>query len=216
MPQSVPGTPVMAKAATAARAVGGLAVEAKAKLATLNGSAGASNAARDKIVSLALDRKLKLQKSRSLSGYQLFMKDRMLERPSGMNVTEFMKKCGSEWTTLNAATKDKYLVKAKEAKAAAPHAPSAPVMTAPDKGFTGGQINLRSDSAVSKASSAVTEAVLKGFFAQVQSAASSLDAGDSQKMKLKGIGLLEITKVELGAGLQITFKPKDLTKATVA
>jgi hypothetical protein len=207
----------MAKAATAARAVGAaLAADAKSKLATLKGSAGASNAARDKIVSLALDRKLKLQRSRPLTGYQLFMKDRLPERPAGMNVTQFMKECGSEWTSLSAAAKEKYLTKAKEAKETAANAPPAPVNSSTEKGFSGGQINLRSDMAVSKASSAVTEAVLKGFFAEVQLAASGLESGAAQKMKLKGIGSLEIKKLDQGSGLQITFKPKELIKATGA
>eukprot|EP00967_Tisochrysis_lutea_P105502 scaffold160913_cov23-Tisochrysis_lutea.AAC.1 len=174
----------MARPSPAAMAAAAAATAKVARSPTLKGSVGAASAAREKIVSLALDRRLKLQRGRTLNGYQLYMKDRMLQRPGGMGATEFMAQCGADWKALNPADKEKYVAKAKEANASAALDPAA---ADTEKAASSYHIKLRSDTAMTKASSAVTEAVLKGFFDELQSATSALGPGDSQKMSLKGI-----------------------------
>ena len=199
----------MAKAAVtkaAAKATAVKAVQAAVPrtpaLPSVHGSPGAISAAEAAFVSLSTP-----TTRPAASGYNIFMKEMLQGKPAGdseLKYTEYFAKVAGEYKALPTAAKAEYAAKGKSA---------GPI---PAKEGDHGTIKL-GPALFKKASSSVTDAVLKGFFTDVMATADSLAADTSKKILLNKIGQLTVTKDAKGVST-LTFKQYEakVPKADVA
>ena len=155
---------------------------------SIKGSDGALAAARSKLTELCTPSKA----SRFASAYNIFLSEKTVKGscPEGVSHKDNFGAAAKAFRLLPSEEMAKYKAMSKEA-AAKQKADSAPTPGA-------GTLKLVSEAAVARASSAVTQAVLEGFFADLTAVADSLIPGSSQKLLIRFVAHATISKDEKG------------------